>query len=232
MERLLGTLTKREEQIVRLRHGVSTTARHTQRQVSELIGLSSSRVGQIELKAFRRLAWIINACPDGDTVAVEELIREREAAAAEQAQERERAHNALLRQMERRRLEKDQRDELRRAKARSGAWKRKLALAQNEHQKLCEQARAVGYRIDRMERRCWLTRWLFASASRLATLRDEEQRIKSAIEVSDLAIAKIRLSDPELSADKPITDPRTAEERPLTQNMRLNQTGDEPCPEN
>ena len=55
IEKLLATLTAREERVIRLRFGIGCENEHTLEQVGEILGVSVKRVRQIENLAMRKM---------------------------------------------------------------------------------------------------------------------------------------------------------------------------------
>ena len=55
--RVLGTLTPKEEQIIRLRFGLDGRRPQTLREVAKHFGVSPGRISQVELKALRKLMY-------------------------------------------------------------------------------------------------------------------------------------------------------------------------------
>ena len=55
LEKVLGSLSPRENQVVRWRFGLEDGRMKTLQEIGELMGVSRERVRQIELSAFRKL---------------------------------------------------------------------------------------------------------------------------------------------------------------------------------
>jgi RNA polymerase sigma factor (sigma-70 family) len=55
LEKVLGSLSPRENQVVRWRFGMEDGRMKTLQEIGELMGVSRERVRQIELSAFRKL---------------------------------------------------------------------------------------------------------------------------------------------------------------------------------
>ena len=55
MTRVLGSLTPREERVMRMRFGIGTKSDHTRDEVSLQLSVSRERIRQIEAKALRKL---------------------------------------------------------------------------------------------------------------------------------------------------------------------------------
>jgi|TARA_R110000744_G_scaffold286908_1_gene398169 RNA polymerase primary sigma factor len=55
MSAILSTLTKREEQILRLRFGIGLNTDHTLKEVGKELKISAGYVNQLEAKALRKL---------------------------------------------------------------------------------------------------------------------------------------------------------------------------------
>ena len=55
MTRVLGSLTPREERVMRMRFGIGTKSGHTRDEVSLQLSVSRERIRQIEAKALRKL---------------------------------------------------------------------------------------------------------------------------------------------------------------------------------
>jgi RNA polymerase primary sigma factor len=54
-DRMLATLTPREEQVLRLRFGIGERADHTLEEVGQRMAVTRERIRQIEAKAIRKL---------------------------------------------------------------------------------------------------------------------------------------------------------------------------------
>ena len=52
---LVGTLTQREQHILRLRYGLGGEEEHTLEQIGQDLGLSRERVRQLEARALKKL---------------------------------------------------------------------------------------------------------------------------------------------------------------------------------
>src|SRR3546814_12368521 len=78
---------------------------------AKIVGVSPSRIGQIEDKAFRRIKWVCNNIDIHDRSALDALIARRrdEAAEAERIRKRDALQKAL--DQERKRKAKQDRDE-------------------------------------------------------------------------------------------------------------------------
>src|SRR3546814_18972596 len=96
----------------------------------------SSDVCSSDLKAFRRIRWVCNNIDIHDRSALDALIARRrdEAAEAERIRKRDALQKAL--DQERKRKAKQDRDEVRRAKARDSAWNHKLSVAKAELERM------------------------------------------------------------------------------------------------
>src|SRR3546814_16530929 len=88
---------------------------------AKIVGVSPSRIGQIEDKAFRRIRWVCNNIDIHDRSALDALIARRrdEAAEAERIRKRDALQKAL--DQERKRKAKQDREEVRRER-KSGVW--------------------------------------------------------------------------------------------------------------
>ncbi len=60
---VLGKLTPREEQVVRMRFGIGDGRAHTLKEVGQKFSLTGERIRQVEAKALRKLrgAWSLNS---------------------------------------------------------------------------------------------------------------------------------------------------------------------------
>src|SRR3546814_5731092 len=58
VERLIAMLEPHEQQVVRLRIGLGPSPALTLAATAKIVGVSPSRIGQIEDKAFRRIRWV------------------------------------------------------------------------------------------------------------------------------------------------------------------------------
>lgn len=197
---LLSTLTAREEETVRRRHGFEPYQPHTLRQVGEVFSLGAERVRQIENKAFRKLRWIIYHHYDiDDDLALAAFLKQRAEKGTEQQQILERAKTAKAAKahdIEQKRRAKEQRDSARRIKARATAWERRLKKAESEHQALKDESHILQQRISSLERRGWFARTILPHESKLAVMRKKAEQLRQAIEVTGAAVGKIRGSPP------------------------------------
>ena len=55
VSRVLGSMTPREERILRMRFGIGTKSDHTLEQVGQVFSVTRERIRQIEAKALRKL---------------------------------------------------------------------------------------------------------------------------------------------------------------------------------
>lgn len=186
---MLSLLSPQEREVVRYRYGLGRDQLPTLREIGAAMGLSGQRVSQIEQKARRRLAWFVrvvgpvgSAALEAYAIARQEHRDEVERLALIQVQNADAART-------RRRVEKDARDEARRAKARMKAWERKLDEAEARRANLWRALNMVIGRIEGMERRGWLARHLLPYSSVLSRL---------CAELADLQ-AKLRETDAEVS---------------------------------
>src|SRR3546814_20897335 len=58
VERFIAMLEPHEQQVVRLRIGLGPSPALTLAATAKIVGVSPSRIGQIEDKAFRRIRWV------------------------------------------------------------------------------------------------------------------------------------------------------------------------------
>jgi hypothetical protein len=202
VEKLISTLTAREQQIVRMRHGLGSLPPHTFTKIGEVVGLSKDRVSKIERRAFRKLRWIVDAADIDDDAALDEFLQKE--FFQKQADE-ERIAEAAERDREQKRRIKDEKYEIRLAKARTRGWKRRLQVAEAEHQAISDKAVQLQGDIARMERRGWLARTVLPHQSRLAVLREDAAQLVQALEVSASAIRRIRAAEP------PVNQPEVAD---------------------
>jgi RNA polymerase primary sigma factor len=61
-QKLLSTLTPREEKILRMRFGIGEKTNYTLEEVGKQFGISRERVRQIEEKALRKAQWRLSLC--------------------------------------------------------------------------------------------------------------------------------------------------------------------------
>lgn len=195
VEMLLSILSDREKHIVRLRHGLGPWRPHTLAEIADAVGLSRSRIVQIETKAFRRIAWLARDHPDDQ--ALSKYLAARAVVVLVQEQKRERDAAARTHEIEQKRLAKAERHEIRRAKARLSAWRRKLRSAENERQALTTRATMLQARMTRMERRGWLGRTILRHRSKLARMTQEAELLAHAIHAAGEVVATIRNSPPD-----------------------------------
>ena len=57
IDRVLSTLTPREEKVLRMRLGIGEKSNHTLEEVGHVLGLTRERIRQIEAKALRKLQY-------------------------------------------------------------------------------------------------------------------------------------------------------------------------------
>ena len=55
MSRILGTLTPREERVLRMRFGIGTKSDHTLEEVGQQFSVTRERIRQIEARALRKM---------------------------------------------------------------------------------------------------------------------------------------------------------------------------------
>lgn len=197
VETTLSLLSGQEEEVLRLRYGIGRAQLGTQREIGEAIGLSAGRVGQIEEKAKRRLGWFGRMVGPVGSPAVERYAVK--ARAERLYQERRKDADAQVRavEIERRRQEKVERADARRAKARTKAWQRKLDKAVADRHALSTEKDILVARIAQMERRGWLARNILPHDRVLARSRAELVELDEKIQDTDVAITKIRSAPPD-----------------------------------
>ena len=61
MSRMLGTLTPREERVLRMRFGIGTRSDHTLEEVGQQFSLTRERIREIEAKALHMLRHPVRA---------------------------------------------------------------------------------------------------------------------------------------------------------------------------
>jgi chromosome segregation ATPase len=159
--------------------------------------VSPSRIGQIEDKAFRRIRWVCNNIDIHDRSALDALIARRrdEAAEAERIRKRDALQKAL--DQERKRKAKQDRDEVRRAKARDSAWNRKLRVAQAELDRMRSDAQFFAEQIAQIEQRANWLRAILPRDRQLAALREQADEIRDAIASAEASISNMLASPPD-----------------------------------
>jgi len=196
VDTVLSLLSAQEQVVVRHRYGLGREHLKTLRQIGEAMGLSHQRVGQVEHKALRRLSWFVRCVgPIGSPAlarhASETFARRTEIERLRNERiEREAAARAQ------RRAKKAERDEVRRAKARSKAWQRKVDTLVMERDALAGTAARLRNRIGEIERRGWLARHVLPHDSVLARLYSGLADLELRIGEADAGIARLRTSPP------------------------------------
>src|SRR3546814_5327106 len=74
VERLIAMLEPHEQQVVRLRIGLGPSPALTLAATAKIVGVSPSRISQIEDKAFRRIRWVCNRSEE-HTSELQSLMR-------------------------------------------------------------------------------------------------------------------------------------------------------------
>ena len=191
---LLSMFPAQEEEVVRLRWGLGRAPLRTLREIGEIMGLSGSRVSQIDHKARRRLSSCLRTIgPIGSieleryALAVRNRHLENEDCIRKRAAEKVAA-------AERRQKEKAERHEARRAKARAKHWQRRIDRATAERDGTAKVRALLSERILRIERRGWMAKTFLPHRSILARLRSELVDLDAKILEQDAAIAKIKTS--------------------------------------
>jgi hypothetical protein len=197
IEKLLSTLQRREEHVVRLRHGLGPFAPATLTEIGQVIGLSRSRVSQIEQRAFRQLKWLTHTYDVNDHADFDDIL-ERLALAADNRRRAEEAAAAEKRQQEElARQIKDAEDERRRAAARHRAWRTKLKQAERDEMAARTELAAIEASIAKVEKRGWLLRTILPHESRLTELQRMADDLSRQLAAKTDAAEKIRNSPPE-----------------------------------
>ena len=197
VERLIAMLEPHEQQVVRLRIGLGPSPALTLAATAKIVGVSPSRIGQIEDKAFRRIRWVCNNIDIHDRSALDALIARRrdEAAEAERIRKRDALQKAL--DQERKRKAKQDRDEVRRAKARDSAWNHKLRVAQAELDRMKSDAQFFAEQIAQIEQRANWLRAILPRDRQLAALREQANEIRDAIASAEASISNMLASPPD-----------------------------------
>ncbi|GAN80416.1 sigma factor-like helix-turn-helix DNA-binding protein [Acidocella aminolytica] len=196
IEGLLSTLTEQQEQIVRLRHGIGPYPTHTLAQIGDIVGLSKERVRQIENRAFRQFRWIIHHQDVDDELAFASYLKQRAAKSAAVEQQRQQAAISKIREVERKRHDKEQRAEARRTHARKAARERKLKQTESEYQGMKGQADIIQKKIAKIERRGWFARTILPHESKLAALHKKNEQLRQRIETATAILAQIVNNSP------------------------------------
>ncbi|PKP94144.1 MAG: hypothetical protein CVT77_03470 [Alphaproteobacteria bacterium HGW-Alphaproteobacteria-16] len=194
---ILSLLSSQEEEIVRLRYGFGRTQIGTYRQLGEVVGLSASRVAQIHDKAFRRMRWFIGRGGPVGSPALASYANQKRQEAVEDERLRQIQDEERLAEIERKREEKIERADRRRARARKSLWQRKLSKAIADQVALEEARIRLDHRIAKLERRGWLTRTVLPHDSVLGKLRDERSLLDGKIREMGLAIVALRSALPD-----------------------------------
>lgn len=193
---VLSLLSAQEEEVVHYRYGLGREHLKTFRQIGEAMGLSAQRVGQIEHKARRRLSWFVRCVGPVGSPAIARYASETLARRAEiERLRRERIEQEAAAKA-RRRAKKAERDEVRRAKARSKARQRKIDTLVMERDALAGPMARLRNRIGAIERRGWLARHILPHDSVLARLHAGLADLELKIGKADAGIAKLRASPP------------------------------------
>lgn len=194
VETTLSLLSAQEEEVLRLRYGIGRTRLGTQREIGLAMGLSGSSVARIEEKAKRRLGWFGRMVGPVGSSAVERYAAKQRAERADEERRKEEEVRAKAAAAERRSQEKRDRDDLRRAKARTYHWQRKIDQAVADRDALANSKDLLGGRIARLERRGWLARRILPHESVLDRSRAELAELEEKIREADRTIAKLRSS--------------------------------------
>ena len=197
VETTLSLLSGQEEEVLRLRYGIGRAQLRTQREIGEAVGSSAGRVGQIEEKAKRRLGWFGRMVGPVGSPAVERYAVKARAERLEEERRKDADARERAVELERRRQDKAERGDARRAKARTKAWQRKLDKAVVDRDALSAAKELLIPRIAQLERRGWLARNILPHASVLARSRAELVALEEKIRDADAAIAKIRSEPPD-----------------------------------
>ena len=194
---LLSLLDPVEEEVVRLRYGFARIKVRTFREIGQVVGRSNQRVGQIHDKACRRIRWfVVHGGPIGSPTLLEFVFAKRNEMLEKERNVREAADEKAA-ASERRRREKVERDDVRRAKARTKAWQRKLDKAVADRDALSIDRAALAARIAKMELRGWIARTILPRDGVLVAARAKLVDLDLRILAADASIARIQSTPPD-----------------------------------
>lgn len=194
---LLSMFGAQEEEVIRLRWGLGRARLRTFREIGEVMGISGSRVSQIDYKARRRLSWCLRTIGPVGSIEVERYAVEMRNRRLENEDCVRRKAAEKVATAERRQKEKAERHDARRAKARAKHWQRRIDRAKAERDGFANARALLCQRILRIERRGWLARSLLPHQSVLARLRVEVSDLEQKVRGADALIATLRTTPPE-----------------------------------
>lgn len=208
VDTMLSIFSAQEEEVLRLRWGLGRAQLRTLRQIGEAMALSGSRVSQIDLKARRKLSWCLRMIGPVGSLEVDRYAAEMRNKHVEEERSVRQQGAEKAAKAERRRQDKFDRAEARRAKARARHWHRRIDQTMVEREGIANAKALLCERIRRLERRGWLARTVLPHRSVLAQLRAEIVELEAKILEADFAIEKLR------SSQRIETSPSTASSAP------------------
>ncbi|MHA3795526.1 sigma factor-like helix-turn-helix DNA-binding protein [Sphingomonas sp. YL-JM2C] len=196
IDTMLSLLTSQEEDVIRHRHGLGRDRLRTLREIGDVMGLSGQRVSQIEHKARRRLSWFVRMVgPVGSPAVRRYAIEKREERAVAQRVRCEQVANEAAASAQRI-AAKAERDDMRRAKARTRAWQRKIDTALAERDRRASAIELLTDRISHIERRGWLARHFLPHDFVLVRLRAALVSLETEMDEVDASIERLRAAPP------------------------------------
>lgn len=196
IDTILSLLTSQEEDVIRHRHGLGRDRLRTLREIGDVMGLSGQRVSQIEHKARRRLSWFVRMVgPVGSPAVRRYATEKREERAAAQRARCEQVENEAAARAQRI-AAKAERDDIRRAKARTRAWQRKIDTALADRDRRASAIESLTGRISHIDRRGWLARHFLPHDFVLVRLRAALVGLETEMDEVDALIERLRAPPP------------------------------------
>lgn len=173
VEMFLSSLTDREREIFSLRNGLGSSAPMTAVKVGAIVGLSGGRIGQIEAKIIRTLAFIARSSNAQNPIWLHQHFTRRLAEILRMRDERARLAADKERIAEEKRAARLASRERSKATARRNAWRRQVLDADRKHQTATAQITVAQRQIASLEARSWLGSLLRPTGRPLARHRAE-----------------------------------------------------------